>query len=684
MNSTGRIPAASLLLSLMVGCAPLGPTSTAPLYREAVTTFDDPVKAFETHLSGFIGEFSSGKRDRIDLVYRPDMGATRGCLELAWRMGDNAAAGESTGIWLSLRGPLASTHVVLDLSAWDSLSFKVRGRASLVDEPLPGQPGCMVRVEVRDDRRSAEHAAFRYVRVEPAETWSTVTLSADIGDGNAWRFTSEPLDPRRAKELRFVIEKRFNRPRGRLLLDDIELVRRATPQDYGAQDDDEFLDEITRATFRFFWDYAHPTLGICPDRSPWDDLYKIGGTGFQLGALCIGAERRYVTRRQAADRVRLVLSSLLKLPQGPARTGTVGHKGFFYHLLDEKGLRKGDVEISSIDTALLMCGVLTCRGYFDREDEGDIRDMAKRLFAQVDWRLTLCDNGQFSHGWRPELPGGLLDLKWDCYTDEPYLICLLAIAGNVGKHKAQRVPVDTFWRWDRVKVKAPSGAEFIASCTGAVFCHTFTSLWLPPDELDRPDLHPTQPVNWWQNTRDYARANYDYCGAHPELYGEHAWGLTACEGRLGEMTIYKSYGSPPVFGVRRPGDYYQLDKPQPIWWRFPGRKKPELVHDNSVLAVYGAASAISFLPEEAIRALRHYRRNTDLWRSADCGFGDSYAHSTGYTNHAVFSIDAGPLLIAIDNYRAHRKGRKGAVWRSFVANPEIRHALDAIYGAGGR
>jgi len=675
MSSTGRVPAASLLLSLLAGCAPLGPTSTTPLYREAVTDFGDPVKVFETHLSGFIGELSPGNRDRIDLFHKPDMGATRGCLELAWRMGDNAQADEFTGIWLSLRGPLASPHVVLDLSAWDSFSFKVRGRASLVDEPLPGQPGCMVRVEVRDGRRSAEHAAFRYVRVEPAETWSMVTLSADVGDGDAWRFTSRPLDPRRAKELRFVIERRFNRPQGRLLLDDIELVRRATPRDYGARDDDEFLDEVARATFRFFWDYAHPTLGFVPDRSPWHDLHHPPGTGFQLAAMCIGAERGYVTRAQAADRVRLVLSSLLKLPQGPERTGVSGYRGHFYHFLDGKGLRKGEPELSNIDMALLSCGALTCRGYFGRDDEGDIRDMAKRLFAQIDWRLTLCDNGQFSHGWKPELPGGLMRPKWDCYTDEPYLICLLAIAGNVGKRKEQRVPVDVFWRWDRVGVKAPSGAEFIASCPGSMFCHTFTALCLSPDELDRPDLHPTQPVNWWRNTRDYARANREYCRAHPELYGRHGWGLTACEGRLGHFTIYRSYGSPPVFGLRGPRDYYQLDTPQPTWWRFPGREKPELVHDNSILAVYGAASAISFLPKEAIRALRHYRRHTDLWRSADCGFGDAYAPSTGYTNHAV---------IAIDNYRALRKGRKSAVWRSFAANPEVRHALDAIYAARGR
>lgn len=82
--------------------------------------------------------------------------------------------------------------------------------------------------------------------------------------------------------------------------------------------------------------------------------------------------------------------------------------------------------------------------------------------------------------------------------------------------------------------------------------------------------------------------------------------------------------------------------------------------------------------------MRHDRQHTDLWRSAGCGFGDAYAPSTGYANHALFAIDAGPMLIAIDNYRALREGKKGAVWRSFAANPEIRRALGSIYGARDR
>lgn len=679
MSHTPAVAVVLVALLLLAGCVLRAPTPAPRLYREAVATFEDPVKPFQTDLSGSIGPLGAGSK--TSLVHRPEAGATPGCLEVAWSLAGGPEAEECAGMWLSLRGPLQSSHVVLDLSPWERLSFKVRGRAVPVEEPQREGAACALRVEVTDERRRREHAAFRYLAVEPAATWSTVSLSADIADPGSWRFTSGPLDPRRAKELRFVVERRFNRPEGHLLLDDIELVRRARPGDEPPRDDDEFLAQVARATFRFFWGYAHPTLGFAPDRSTWHDLYQTAAIGFELSALCVGAERGYVSREEAADRVRLILSSLLKLPQGPRPAGVGGYRGFFYHFLDERGLRKGRSELSSIDSALLLCGVLTCRGYFGRADEADIRRMAKELFDRTDWRWMLRDDGLFSHGWKPELPGGFLRAGWDCYTDETYLICLLALAGNSGRPPERQVPADVFWRWHRVKVEAPSGAEFVASCPGSMYCHIFASLWLPPEVLDRPDRHPTQPVNWWENTRKYVRSNYAYCRSHPELYGKAGWGLTACEGRVGHHTIYRAYGAPPVFGVRGPGRFFQLDVPQPSRWRFPGEKRARLVRDNSVLAVYGAASGINFLPRQAIAALRWYRREADLWRSAECGFGDAFAPSTGYTNHAVFAIDAGPMLIAIDNYRARLRGEQSAVWRGFMANPEVRRALEAVYGA---
>ena len=258
------------------------------------------------------------------------------------------------------------------------------------------------------------------------------------------------------------------------------------------------------------------------------------------------------------------------------------------------------------------------------------------------------------------------------------------VKGLIGKDKKDQVPVETMWRWHRFEVKAPNGTSFIGTVPGAMFAQTFTALWLSPDELDRPDLHPTQPVNWWRNTGKFARNSYEYCRTRPDLYGEAAWGLTACEGRYKKSTIYRAYGAPPVVGARGGYRFFQVNTPPGCWFRDPKAKKGGWVDHNSVIAAYGAASAISFASREAIRALRHYREKTDLWRSADCGFGDSYDESTGYVNHVLFSIDAGPMIIAIDNYRALRKGRKSAVWRSVAANPEMRHALDAIYGASGR
>lgn len=125
-------------------------------YREAVATFDDPIKPFETHLSGSIGKSGSGRRDTTRLLHRPDVGATKGCMELVYRPAADSGEDHRGSMWLSLRGPIKSSHVVLDLSKWDSLSLKVRGRAVTVDRPNAGQPGCTLRVEVRDNRRGTD------------------------------------------------------------------------------------------------------------------------------------------------------------------------------------------------------------------------------------------------------------------------------------------------------------------------------------------------------------------------------------------------------------------------------------------------------------------------------------------------------------------------------------------------
>ena len=148
------------------------------------------------------------------------------------------------------------------------------------------------------------------------------------------------------------------------------------------------FDDLARRTFDFFWETTPASNGLSPDRYPTPSFSSIAAVGFALTAYPIGVERGYITRLQAIERVLATVRFFRDAPQGPGATGTAGYKGFFYHFLDMKtGTRFGDIELSTVDTALLMGGMLFCRSYFDRgsADEAEIRRLVDEIYARIDW-----------------------------------------------------------------------------------------------------------------------------------------------------------------------------------------------------------------------------------------------------------------------------------------------------------
>lgn len=147
--------------------------------------------------------------------------------------------------------------------------------------------------------------------------------------------------------------------------------------------------DIERRTFQFFWDTTNEVNGLTPDRFPSRPFASIASVGFSLTAYPIGIENNWISRNQAVDRTLLTLKFFRDMPQGPQRTGKSGYKGFYYHFLDmQKGQRYDSwVELSSVDTTLLMMGVLFAQSYYDRDDprEKEIRDVAEELYRRVDW-----------------------------------------------------------------------------------------------------------------------------------------------------------------------------------------------------------------------------------------------------------------------------------------------------------
>ena len=188
---------------------------------------------------------------------------------------------------------------------------------------------------------------------------------------------------------------------------------------------DPFLDTVQKRTFRWFWDVTSPSTGLTPDRWPTRTFSSVAAIGFALSSYIVGSERGYVSRADAADRALVTLRFLYQLPQGPSATGVAGYHGFFYHFLDlDTGMRFERVELSTIDTVLLLAGALSCQQYFDRDSpvESAIRAYADSLYRRVDWNWAVARAPAVSMGWHPE--SGIIDADWTGYNEAMLLYVL--------------------------------------------------------------------------------------------------------------------------------------------------------------------------------------------------------------------------------------------------------------------
>ena len=227
-------------------------------------------------------------------------------------------------------------------------------------------------------------------------------------------------------------------------------------------EDDAFLEELERATFLYFWEHSDPQSGLVRDRfnvrgSDKGSVASTAATGFGLTALCIAAERGFVPMVEAREKVLSTLRFLYtKMPV---------HRGFFYHWADVKtGERVWDSEISSIDTAILLCGVLTCRQYFRRRE---ISWLASLIFNRVDWTWLSADTSLLPHGWMPEV--GFLQYRWDYYS-ELMMMYLLGLGSS-----AHPLPVQTWHAWKRTTFEY-DGLRYIGSYA-PLFVHQYSQAW---------------------------------------------------------------------------------------------------------------------------------------------------------------------------------------------------------------
>ncbi|HSD71405.1 MAG TPA: glucoamylase family protein, partial [Thermoanaerobaculia bacterium] len=245
------------------------------------------------------------------------------------------------------------------------------------------------------------------------------------------------------------------------------------------------LEEVQERTFRWFWELTNPTNGLVPDRWPTKSFSSVAAIGFGLTAYPIGAERGWISREDARERTATTLRFLTRAPQGPSARGMTGYKGFFYHFLDmDSGVRFKDVELSTIDTTLLMAGVLTSLSYFERDDpqEREIRSLADALYRRVEWDWAQPHPPLVNHGWQPE--SGFLPHDWGGGGyDESMILYVLALGSPTHPIAAGAWPsVTRTFRWE-----AFHGQEYIPfrPLFGYQYAHVWIDLHGIQDEFTR-------------------------------------------------------------------------------------------------------------------------------------------------------------------------------------------------------
>jgi hypothetical protein len=386
--------------------------------------------------------------------------------------------------------------------------------------------------------------------------------------------------------------------------------------------DDQLLEEIERAGFLFFWEQADPATGQVKDRalaagSDTRTVSSIAATGFGLTALCIGDQRGYQPSADVVSRVRATLNFLLNQLQ------PLGMNGFFYHFVDmTTGARAFSSEVSSIDTAILLCGVLTCRQHFSQDPQ--IPGLATQIYNNVNFGWMLNGGATLSQGWTPE--NGFLPTRWDAYS-ELMMLYLLAMASPTFP-----IPASSWPAWSRPSFTYQA-LTYISS--GApLFTHQYSHAWF--DFRNKKDAF----VDYFQNSVTATMAHRLFCISLASQFSDYSsdlWGISSSDS---QKNGYVAWGGPPILG--------------PI--------------DGSIVPS-ATAGSLPFDLIDTIHVLRWIRGHyAQAWQRY--GYVDAFNPLTAWYDTDVLGIDLGISVLMAENQRTQ------FVWNTFMRDPAPQNGMN--------
>src|SRR5579862_8512497 len=368
---------------------------------------------------------------------------------------------------------------------------------------------------------------------------------------------------------------------------------------------DPFLSQLEERTFRFFWDTANPQNGLIPDRYPTPSFASIAAVGFGLTAYPIGVERDYISRVDAQRRVIATLRYF---------AGAANEHGFFYHFIDmHNGERANDSEVSTVDTALLLAGILFCEDYFDTQDVRDveIRKLAEEIYRRVDWTWAQARPPALALAWTPE--SGFSGVDWRGYN-EAMLVYLLALGSPTH-------PIDPqAWSAWTSTYNQHWGTLYDQTYLsfGPLFGHQYTHVWVDFRGI-RDAYMREHGIDYFENSRRATYTQRRYAIANPKHwqgYGKNVWGMSASDGPGAIRAAAVGQGSPfmqyAARGVGLAG-----------------------IVDDGTIAPTAAISSLPFAPEIVLPAtLEMYHR-----------YGDSIYSSYGFLDAFNASFRGGAVPV---------------------------------------
>jgi len=430
------------------------------------------------------------------------------------------------------------------------------------------------------------------------------------------------------------------------------------------------IDTVEQRTFQWFWDTTDPNTGLTPDRWPRKDFSSVAAIGFALTAYPIGAERGWVSRSAAATRTLATLRYLYQLPQGPEATGKAGYKGFYYHFLDfSEGRRFRTVELSTIDTGLLLAGALFCQSFFTTTDgtEAAIRAYADSLYRRVEWPWAVARSPALSHGWHPET--GFILSDWKGYNE-----AMIAIVLGLGS-PTHPLSADAWKAWTSTyqwhTFQGQPHLDF-----APLFGHQYSHVWIDFRGI-KDEYMRGRGIDYFENSRRATLSQRSYAIANPmgwRGYGVDVWGLTASDGPFD--------GSLLIDGRLREFHSY--------WAR--GVSSTEQ-RDDGTIAPTAAVASIAFAPSIAIPATVAMREQYSAIVWGQYGFLDAFNPTLrdasvrlqhgkvdpalGWGDTDYLGIDQGPIVAMIENWRSEM------IWKVMRTNPHVIKGLRRAGFSGG-